>query len=325
MKSHACEFDAKELLRLVLPPLLPVAVFAAAMHLGARAGLLPAPRPALDVDRTILVHQAEASRKKQDAEVLLIGDSSCLMDVTTPMLAERLRRPALNLGTLSYLGLEDYARLLREFAAANPGRPKAVVLLMHPEALRRVGPEPHQTRILRRFLAGEDDHFTPGAWGRASGALGLEVFRGRVWARLPAPLGTNYGPAYGFTRDLDRFLGKNGGSLFDPGRASFRGSAEYRLSPTLEPASRAFRAAVPPGVKLFVGITPAPERFAGPAHIRRHELMLRQWGLWLGADDLLIELPATMPEEHFASVAHLNAAGARAYTAKLAVALAQRR
>jgi len=33
-------------------------LFAVVMQAGARLGVLPAPRPALDVDRTILIHQA---------------------------------------------------------------------------------------------------------------------------------------------------------------------------------------------------------------------------------------------------------------------------
>ena len=82
MRSHNCNFQWRDLVRLALPSLVPLAVFAALMHGAAALGLLPAPRPALDTDRTILIHQVEASRARQEAEVVLIGDSSCLMDVS---------------------------------------------------------------------------------------------------------------------------------------------------------------------------------------------------------------------------------------------------
>ena len=75
MKSHTCECGLNELLRLLGRPLLAVGVFAVMMHGGARWRILPAPRPALDSDRTIVIHQAERSRAPADAEVLLIGDS----------------------------------------------------------------------------------------------------------------------------------------------------------------------------------------------------------------------------------------------------------
>src|SRR5512139_2493057 len=99
MRSHVHEYSPVDLLRVLAWPLVPVAVFAAAMHLGTWARLWPAPRPALDVDRTVLIHQAEVARSAQDAEIVLLGDSSCLMDVSARQLAEELGRPVLNLGT----------------------------------------------------------------------------------------------------------------------------------------------------------------------------------------------------------------------------------
>src|SRR6478735_375432 len=77
MKSHTCEFTPRDLLRLVGWPLVPLALCAVVFHLGARSNLLPAPRPALDTERTILIHQADAARQPREAELLLLGDSSC--------------------------------------------------------------------------------------------------------------------------------------------------------------------------------------------------------------------------------------------------------
>src|SRR5882672_5615067 len=152
MKSHVCEFSPKDLLRFAGLPLFPLALFAIAMHLGAKLNLLPAPRPTLDTDRTILVHQAEASHSSHDAEVLLLGDSSCLMDVSARQLTEQTGRPALNLGTFSFLDLNAHALLLRNYAQANPNRLRAVVLLMHPESLRRLGPGHFYLSALTNYL-----------------------------------------------------------------------------------------------------------------------------------------------------------------------------
>ena len=317
MRSHEYEYKPKELLRILGMPLVPIAVFAALMHGGATLKVLPAPRPTLDVDRTILIHQAEASIAPSQAEVLLIGDSSCLIDASAFQLAQLLDRPALNLGTLSFLGLEDYAQLLLRFAAANPGRVKTVVLLMHPEALRRAPGGTYHSRFLRNFMAGQD-HLGP-VTGHLSNFLGLEKFRGRLFARVvPSPFPGAYGKRFGFTRELDNFLDENRGSAIELERRKFEGNPEYRLGADLEDASRVFRAAVPAGAILAVGITPAPAGHVQSGHMERYQSMLVQWGQWLQADVVLSNLPPTMEDENFATKTHLTEAGTGIYTKLLA-------
>jgi hypothetical protein len=292
------------------------------MHLGAQFQFLPAPRPALDTERTILIHQAEASQTRQDAEVLLLGDSSCLMNVSARQLSEQLGRLALNLGTFSFLDLEAHARLLHNYAQANPGRLRAVVLLMHPESLRRLSPEAYYVAALTNFLSGLD-HDQPETFaGQAAMLLGVDLFNGRILSRVvPVPLPGAYGRRYGFTHDLDAFLSREHGSAVDPDTKPFEGAAEYRLAPTLERASKSFRATVPPGAKLLVGITPSPERFAGPRHPQIHADLLRQWSQWLQADAALTNLPAALPDDSFTRTTHLKESVIPRYTEQLAAAL----
>lgn len=318
MKSHLCEFAPKDLLRLAGLPLLPLALFAGLMHLGSQFGGLPAPRPTLDTERTILIHQAEASRSPQDAEVLLLGDSSCLMNVSARQLSEHLARPVLNLGTFSFLDLNAHALLLRHYTQANPGRLRAVVLLMHPESLRRLGSEGYYVAALTNFLSGFDHGQAETFAGQAAMWLGADIFNGRILSRmLPRPLPGSYGRRYGFSHDLEGFLNKERGSAIDPDPKPFEGTAEYRLAPTLERASRNFRAAVPPGVKLLVGVTPSPDRFAGPRHAQVHAGLLRQWGQWLQADVTLTNLPAALPDDSFVRTTHLKESVIPRYTRQL--------
>src|SRR5262249_38510471 len=109
------------------------------MHLGAALRVLPKPQRRLDMDQTILLHQAQASGQKNQADVLLVGGSSCLMDVAARDLETQLapRHHVLNLGTLSYLNLEVFGELVRRYASVNTGRLRSVVVLLHPEMLRR--------------------------------------------------------------------------------------------------------------------------------------------------------------------------------------------
>src|SRR5207245_55813 len=103
MNSDEYDFRPAELARLGAMPLVPMVIFALVMHAGTFAHLWPAPHPEFDVDQTILIHQAEASRGPCDADILFVGDSSCLMNFSARRLEELLPgHRVLNLGTLSY-------------------------------------------------------------------------------------------------------------------------------------------------------------------------------------------------------------------------------
>lgn len=319
MKSHTCEFEPGDLLRQICLPLVPLLLFAVVMHLGARLELLPVPRPTLDTERTILIHQAEAARTAQTAEIILLGDSSCLMNISARRLQDHLQQPVLNLGTFSFLDLQAQALLLREHTRANPGRLRTIVLLLHPDSLRRSAPEAYYISALTNFLAGRDHFDSDNAAGQFNAALGVETFKGRLLARvLPVPLNGAYGLRYGFNRDLESHLVRERGSAIDPDSKPATGSAEYRLAPSIERASRAFRSSVPPGFRLIVGITPVPERFAGPRYPALHRTMLEQWSAWLKADVALTNLPPTLPDESFIRTTHLKEQVIPRYTDLLA-------
>ncbi len=317
MISHRCEFEIRELLRWLGWPLACVAAFAVLIRLGVVLGWLPPPRPTLDVDRTLLIHQLEAARAPAEADLLLLGDSSCLMDVSARQLGEALGARVLNLGTHSYLDLEAGARLLREYLAAHSRKPRAVLVLMHPEALRRSTPEAYHQALFQSLIEGRNPPAL--CWrDRFVRLLGLEDFRSRLLCRLvPTPLPGAYGRAYGFSREFERALSANLGSLLDPDTAPFQGNAEYRLAPQIESSSRKLRAAAE-GVTLLAGITPVPEGFAARDYRQTRDAMLAQWRAWLDAAGVLSELPATLPDEQFARVTHLREAGVRAYTETLA-------
>ncbi|HXI50644.1 MAG TPA: hypothetical protein VNH84_04050 [Candidatus Saccharimonadales bacterium] len=317
--SHRYEFRSADVLRLLGGSLLPVVGFALAMHAGARWSWWPKPRPALDTERTVLLHQADAARDPGHADVVLVGDSSCLMNVSARRLGEKLARPVLNLATFSFLDLNAHRLLLEEFNRHHPTPPRAIVLLMHPEALRRLDSEPYYLAALTNYLAGSDQTRTDPTAGEV---LGVEICRGRLLARaLPAPLGGAYGRRYGFSPDLEAFMKAERGSLIDPEPQPFSGVPEYRLAPTLEKASRAFRSALRPGVRLWVGMTPVPQGFAGADYPARRDQLLRAWGEWLGASVLLSELPATLPDSAFVRTTHLREEAAGDYTDRLATLL----
>ncbi len=323
MKSHVYEFSWKGLFGVLIPPLIPLAVFGAIMHLGIWTKVLPSPRPALDVDHTILIHQVESAQKRSAADLVLIGDSSCLMNVSAKDAGEQLGLKVLNLGSLSYLDLNSHAAILQQYISSNPGSPREVVLLMHPEALRQPGPERYYTNLLHQLLTGTAPAQIGGTVKPFEQLIGADEFRARILIRsLPVPLSGAYGSRYGFTHDLENYMEANHGSVIDPTARTFKGNAEYGLAKHIERASPAFRRAIPEGVRLKVAITPVPESFPGKHYRETHAEMLKQWSEWLGAEPL--QLPATMPDDYFVSTTHLNERGVAAYTKILGEALAAR-
>jgi hypothetical protein len=215
--------------------------------------------------------------------------------------------------------------LLRQHTVTNPGRLRAVVLLMHPEALRRAGAESYQMAVLLHYLNERDLFRTGDLAGQISFAFGVDIFKGRVLARLlPVPLSGSYGRYYGFNKNLEDFMTANFGSAVDPAVVPLTGSAEYWLSPGLEEAAHQFKSAVPAGVSLFVALSPVPEKYAGPNFQKRQPELLRQWSEWLRADGVLTDLTATLPDDQFACTTHLKPKAVPSYTRALAASIRSR-
>lgn len=309
---------AAEWVRVLTAPFLPLALFAAVLHGGHRLSLWPAPRPALDIDRTILIHQIEASRRTDPVEVILIGDSSCLMDVDALRLARVSGMSCLNLATISYLDLDHHRRLAESYLRSNPGHPRIVILLMHPESLRRAGADDVVARFFDSYLAGEPVPWRHTFLDRLEGWLGLDLWRDRFLARaVPNPLPGAFGTRYGFTSQLEDYLTQHRGSLVDPTRSEPSGNPEYSLHPALEAKSMRLRRALPDRVKLVVGITPVPEGFPHADYEAVRRTMLAQWSAWSGADAVPRDLPPTLPAAWFATTTHLNETGTRQFTDRL--------
>ena len=99
------------------------------------------------------------------------------------------------------------------------------------------------------------------------------------------------------------------------------GRYEFRIGAGLESASREFRAAVPQASRLWVGLMPLPESLALPDHARRLAELRETWSSWLAPARMLDGIPPTRPDTEFATATHLNAAGIRDLTDRLAEAM----
>lgn len=320
MQSHKYSFTARDLLNLTIYPVLVCIGFTMVMLFGART-VFPSPKPIFDTDRTILIHQAEASRTAQDAEIILLGDSSCLMDVNARELGRLTGKRVLNLGTLSHVTLRTHAYLLNQAVRSN-AQPKTVILLMHPESLRLAHREPYFDETIRAYFNGRDSRDGNLTFLRAAGA---DTFRSRLLTRaLPIPLSGEFAEQYGFNQNLWNHLTENNGSALDPHtypKATPSGNPEYRLAVQLESHSRDFGAQMPAKSRLIVGITPSPSDYVLRNHTETCRAMLATWSQWLATDAALTNLLFVLPPTHFATTTHLSSSGVSVYTQLLADSL----
>ncbi|MFH0878599.1 MAG: hypothetical protein V2A34_02690, partial [Lentisphaerota bacterium] len=307
-------------------PMAIVAAFSIVMTIGAEFHLLPPPRPSVDMDRTILTHQADMAGTAPAADALLLGDSSCLIDIRATALEQSTKRRVLNLGTLSYLSFDGFALLLREYAGTHASsKPATVVILLHPSSLRRHESEAYFLKSLEAFLAGEDFCTGKALSSQPLCRLGFYAFRDRLLTRwLGWPLPQEYATRYGFTTHLWKRMTQDKGSVQTSGLYVYekgQGSAEYHVSSGAKNLSRFFRQRLPKGYRLAIGLTPIPASFALPDYDATRMELLQQWTEAIGADAVLSSLPATLPDALFASTTHLNDKGAKVFTDQLSTAL----
>lgn len=325
MRSHTYAFTARELAGATLPPLAGFALLAVVLHGLAVARLLPDALPLRDMDHAVLWHQIDS--RHQPAQVVLVGDSSCLMGVSARQLSDALQVPVRNLGAMSTLGLDAFAELAGDAAAAAGPAPPELVLLVHPEFLRRPRPDSRMAALFGSLREqGVASSSGGNAWQNFVRLAGLDLFRDHLESYLrPQPLPGAFRTRYGFTRELLSAMDADGGGAVDPGRFQPTPSSvlpPLAISPRLEEPAAAFATRLPAGTRLRVGIMPIPFSLAGPDHASRQVQALQNLCHWLGPKATpLSTLPDVLPDDLFATATHLNEAGREIYTRRLAEAL----
>jgi len=249
-----------------------------------------------------------------------VGDSTCLVGVDARALSRQLidQPRVLSLASFIWMDLASYGQMVADYSAAHHGLPRSVVLLVSAPKLASA-------------TAGDGDVTSgdglPSAPAQSKPAddrprdwIGAAGFRTHLLSHcLAAPLHGSGASFFGFSSSIDDYMTEHAGSLITFGTAvTPRGMVRsaWKLSPALEPESRAFKAKIPAGTRLFIGLTPGPAGTAATGHWR--EDLLQAWNQWLAADVLLTNLPATYPDVYFSAGGHLNEPGQRRFTTALA-------
>ena len=266
MKSHTYEFDFQWLLRHLGPTVLMLALIAGLLHLSK--GLLPKPRATWDMDRTIMATKADLSSMDTGADIVLIGDSYCLMNIDALKLSQLTGKKVINLGTVSFLDMDIFSNLLERYLKAQSKTPSRVILMLHPDFLRRSSPSKSHVAWINDYIEARDHPTNGRSWGSVEYLLGVHIIRGRILAWLPRPLSAAFGSYFGFTSNLEEYIWAHNGSAVDPRRlkeSDLKGSKEYRISTSNKQNARLFSETIPEGVVLSVVLSPTPESFADAA------------------------------------------------------------
>ena len=169
---------------------------------------------ALSQDFFIVFEQIKRSYTLSNVDVLLIGDSSCLMDVNAPYLSELLQGKSVeSLCSMGYAGPEGYARLLRNYYERGKHADKVILMW--------VGHTFQQKEFMKywvNFIHNNGVVETPDFdyfWG------GLAKFRDVAVSRvLMEPMSGHYGRYFGNEYWFRRSIRENNGTTIDPTEVS---------------------------------------------------------------------------------------------------------
>lgn len=326
MKSHTYEIHSSDWGAALGWPVLMALLLGGLVRMGTLLPGLPSPRPTLDVDRSVIVHQIDLSRESKAAEIILIGDSSCLMNVDAGLLMELSGAETVNLGALSFLNLQAFARLLANRVSAQAELPDTVVLLTHPDFVRKNSASRAHLEVFDTYSNKQDHYYGLGAWWNPRRLLATHVIEGRFLSRVPSPLSGAFGDFYGFTDELLAHMDAHYGSAIDPRNldvGELRGSSDYRVASYHKRLAESVLKAVPEGCRLFVGLSPVPVSFPSVGFDEAYARLLQQWAEVFPGCVPLADLPATLEDDQFATKTHLVASARGGYTRRLAQFLDQ--
>jgi hypothetical protein len=294
--------------------LLGSAVVAARRGSGPKA-------PVVAIEDVIVEAQLGRAAKAAGSDVLVIGDSSALMDVDAAELGRALGGKRVE--CLALIGFVGPAAQV-EMALRAGGRAPVLVWLVNGASLaldeRWLSGEPYEAWVMNGAPP-------PRGLGHALRDL---IYAATVARTVARPLPGRFGEIYGLPEDLSREIASGHGTVTDPNRLTgLKAEPDgYRFTLSAPVEARLPRAAEllrrVSADKIRVGLTPLPRTLAG-AHTEssRREVQARLLDkLGLGAEAALAT-DVTFPDDHFATPTHLAARGRARFTAQLARLLSE--
>ncbi len=289
------------------------------------------------VEAIIVDEQIKRAKTIDEADVVVTGDSSALMDVDATRLGALLGgRRVENLSTLGFVGARGYAHLL-ELYCARGSRAKAVVLLMHGISLDRpehAGWDTWEDMVVKEQILTEtvDNPFE-----------GLrEELSSVLFARnLALPMASAWGRYYGTQFEVRDAIRDSHGSIFEPlsplpaetgrwdsvsapGKSGAGAALTYRLAPSEAIALQEFASVVAklPIEHVYFGISPTRLSLKTEQAMSENEKVAQQVaGIMrrsLGSRFELLNIVPFRADEYFVTATHMNSMGREHFTRTLA-------
>lgn len=293
------------------------------MWIANWSGMMPKKTQLGDPDSTIISTKARLATVSNQKRIAFVGDSSCLVNIHIPTLKDN-GIDAINLGTLSYLGIDSFGLLAQRFCQNKPDT--QIFLVLHPECLRIVESSSEHRMILMEALDQATDSSTQFQL-ESLRKITVDEFRSRLldgW--LPTPMKGRLGFRYGFTHNLREEISSAGGFMeetakFDPSIS--HGSSEYRIARRIQSECTQFRSYLPKGVRVRLLVSPVPQSHANRGHEKRVLEMQSELEKWIQTDSPSLNMPMVLPDSNFGTVTHLLPTSAREYTRQLCLMLPQ--
>jgi hypothetical protein len=294
-----------------------------AMWIANGSGILGKKYQLGDPDSTIISTKVQLAATSSKKRIAFVGDSSCLVNIHIPTMKEN-GIEAINLGTLSYLGIDSFGLLAQRFCQDKPDAQIFVVL--HPECIRMVASSSEHRKILMEALNQSTDRSTPFQLSNLR-KITVDEFSSRLlegW--LPTPIKGQLGFRYGFTHNLTDEVFSSGGFMEETRKfdASIsHGSSDYRIARRIQNECTLFRSYLPKGIKVHLLVSPIPQSHATRGHEKKVLEMQNEIGNWIQAENPSFNLPTVLPDSSFGTVTHLLPNSAHEYTRQLCLMLSR--
>ena len=293
------------------------------MGIANWSGLVPKNAQLGDPDSTIISTKARLATTATQKRIAFVGDSSCLVNIHIPTMTEN-GIDAVNLGTLSYLGIDSFGLLAQRFCQDKSDA--QIFLVLHPECLRMVESSDRHRVILAQALGQKVDGSSEVHWGDFR-KITVDDFKSRLldgW--LPTPMKGRLGYRYGFTHNLRNEILSTHGFMEETAQydaSVSHGSSEYRIARRIQDECTRFRSFLPKGVRVRLLVSPIPQSHASKGHGMRVAEMQKEVEKWIQADGASIKMPDVMSDSSFGTVTHLLPKAAVEYTRQLCSVLSQ--
>lgn len=310
---------------LVLRHFGPPAVLAALIVLCAEFAYRAAPlHSRSDPDELAVSTQLERSLHVQDADILVIGDSSSGANVDARELGRLLGGKRVEcLSVQGWVGPAGYAHMISTYSAKTRP-PPVVLLLLHGNPLQMTAQEFESFGTEQRATKG-----VPRSLRRPGAGARIKLFEDFINPLADLPLPGLLGAQYGWPSDFSEAIRRERGCLPDPNQLDAHGPPTYQfqISPAVEERLETLRSALVAAKpsSVFFGVSPIPASRVGDRTIESRTRVMNVIRDALRLDgNAVLNTPAHLPDDQFASVTHLNSDGRVEYTRTLANLLGER-